>query len=357
MKSKANTTRILSSKDIQHIVQHIGINKIVDALLERTTTAIKNYSPSSTLIPVRAGFNYQHPQVGLIEWMPLYKRDQEIIIKVVGYHPNNPVINNLPTILSTISSYDSSSGHLIGIVDGVFLTAIRTGVASAIASRALANPDSKTLGLIGCGAQAITQLHALSRYFELEEVLIYDTDVETMLSFSDRCQTFNCQLSIRTSTIEEMVSQSDILCTATSIDVGEGPLFKGLPTKSHLHINAVGADFPGKFELPLDYLAQSFVCPDFEAQAIIEGECQRLEKEQIGPDLAKVIQNAANYLPVQSQRSVFDSTGWALEDQIVMEQFMDYANDLGVGQEIEIEMISENAKNPYYFLNKSEPIS
>ena len=100
--------------------------------------------------------------------MPIYKKGAEVVIKVVGYHPKNPKNFNLPTILSSISSYDTKTGHLMGIADGVLLTALRTGAASAVASELLAKPESTTLGLIGCGAQSITQLHALSRYSNLK---------------------------------------------------------------------------------------------------------------------------------------------------------------------------------------------
>ena len=272
------------------------------------------------------------------------------MIKVVGYHPGNPDKYNLPTILSTLSAYDTATGHLLGLMDGVLLTALRTGAASAIASVLLADPASKILGLIGCGAQSVTQLHALSRNFDFEKVLIYDTDQTAMSSFQDRCLALDLELEIAYSTIEEIVTTSDILCTATSVEVGKGPLFSDMETKPSLHINAVGADFPGKVELPLGLLEKSFISPDFREQAVIEGECQQLDREKIGPDLVEVAQNHQQYIHVQKQLSVFDSTGWALEDQVVMELFLEYASSLGLGKEIEIEFMPEDAKNPYHFI-------
>ena len=94
--------------------------------------------------------------------MPLYNQGEKVLIKVVGYHPSNPSEHNLPTIISTISEYDTKSGHLCALIDGVLPTAIRTGAASAIASEMLANSESLTLGLIGCGAQG---RYATSRSF------------------------------------------------------------------------------------------------------------------------------------------------------------------------------------------------
>lgn len=348
-------TLILSQNDVQLIVSKYGLNNLMDQLISRLSDAIKNYDPQNTVIPIRSGFNYEKPNVGLVEWMPLYNEGKDVSIKVVGYHPNNPNQYQLPTILSTVSVYDTATGHLEGLMDGVLLTALRTGASSAIASKCLAHPESETLGLIGCGAQAVTQMHALSRVFKFKKILIYDTDVNASLSLSQRTEMLDLDAEIIISNIETIVNQSDILCTATSIDVGKGPLFEGLMTKPHLHINAVGSDFPGKVELPMDILEQSFVCPDFLDQAVIEGECQRLSEDQINEDWVQVIQNASDYVGIQNQRSVFDSTGWALEDYVAMRLFMEYAAEIGVGQKIQIEDISGDVRNPYHFLNKKVP--
>ena len=343
-------TIVLTGKDVCDIVQHYGIHDVMDTLITRTMAAFSTFDPEITVIPARSGFSYDNPASGLVEWMPLHGHGGKVVIKVVGYHPNNPDKYNLPTILSTISAYDTATGHLLGLMDGVLLTALRTGAASAVASLLLADPDSRILGLIGCGAQAVTQLHALSRRFNFEKVLIYDTDDGAMSSFPERCMALDLDMVMVPSSIAEIVAAADILCTATSVDVGKGPLFADLPVKPSLHVNAVGADFPGKVELPIGLLAQSFVCPDFREQAVIEGECQQLAPDQIGPGLVEVVQNPTAFQHIQRQQSVFDSTGWALEDQVVMELFLEYASALGMGKEMEIEAMPDDAKNPYYFM-------
>lgn len=349
----SNQTLILSGEDVEFIVRHLGLNRIMDELIERLTQAIKKFSSEHTSIPARSGFNYQQPKQGLVEWMPLYQHGEQVMIKVVGYHPNNPESFQLPTIISTISAYDTQTGHLLGLVDGVLLTALRTGAASAVASKFMAAPNSKVLGLIGCGAQAVTQLHAISRIFDIEQVMIYDVDEQAMNSLAQRCEALELAVEFIPTSITDIVSLADILCTATSIDVGAGPLFKHQATKPALHINAVGSDFPGKVELPLDLLHQAFVCPDFTEQAMNEGECQRLAPETIGPDWIELIQNNKQYEYVRNQLTVFDSTGYPLEDKTVMDLFLDYAEELGLGQKVQIENISEDAKNPYQFLGET----
>lgn len=346
-------TLILSGDDVIRIVEKFGIDRLMDSLIERLTNAVHDFDKSKTDIPIRSGFNYQTENPGLIEWMPVHKKGKEVVIKVVGYHPQNPNNFNLPTILSSISSYDTKTGHLNGIADGVLLTALRTGAASAVASRLLAKPKSTVLGLIGCGAQAVTQLHALSRVFQFSEVLIYDIDQKSMDTLRDRIEMLDIQLDIKTASIKDIIETSDIVCTETSIEVGTGPLFEYHKSKPHLHINAVGSDFPGKTELPKELLLQSFVCPDFFEQAKIEGECQQLSDSEIAPDWVEVLQNVDDYVQVKDQISIFDSTGWALEDQVVMDLFLDLADEFDIGLEVAIENVSEDAKNPYHFLTKA----
>ena len=135
MKINNKKTLVLSSQDIQTIVEHNGLNAIMDALIEQLYSALLHYDREKIQIPARSGFHYEKPHVGLVEWMPLMNKGKEVCLKLVGYHPSNPSIHDLPTIVSTIQSYDTSTGHLSAIMDGVLLTALRTGAASAVASR------------------------------------------------------------------------------------------------------------------------------------------------------------------------------------------------------------------------------
>lgn len=356
MSLSSRKTLVLPASDIEYIVRKVGLDEIMDKLIANMAKAFIDFDPKKTIIPIRSGFNYTEPETGLVEWMPLYHKGEQIVVKMVGYHPDNPKKYNLPTILSNITNYDTKTGHLKSIVDGVFLTALRTGAASAIASKSLAHPNSKTLGLIGCGAQSVTQLHALSRIFDLKEVLYFDTDFESNESFIERVSMLNLDVTFTAMEIEDICEKSDILCTATSIEVGEGPLFHNDNTKDHLHINAVGSDFPGKIELPLSLLKNSFVCPDFIEQAMKEGECQQLERTDIGADIFECMQQAQKYDNLKKIRTVFDSTGLPLEDSVTLDLFLEYAVEMNLGLEVELENIPNDVKNPYEFMKAKHPI-
>jgi ornithine cyclodeaminase/alanine dehydrogenase-like protein (mu-crystallin family) len=345
-------TLILQACDIRKIVQTTGLNRLMDEMISRLSYAFESYNPQQTIIPVRSGFSYTEPKPGLVEWMPVMIKGSQVAIKVVGYHPENPQSYHLPTIISTISAYDPLSGHLTAVADATFITALRTGAASAVASTCLGSDRTGTVGIIGAGAQAVTQLHALSRVFPIQKVLVFDVIQEVTSSFLERTRFLGLQVEpVILEDLDWLVQSADILTTCTSVGIGEGPVFQDTDLKPWLHINAVGADFPGKFEVPFSVLQRSTVCPDFRGQAVVEGECQQFiandHLEAVGPDLAELVKNRSNYTWLREEMTVFDSTGWALEDQVALELFLDYAQNLGVGTRLDIEQLPVDPKDPY----------
>ncbi len=343
-------TLFLSPHDITSIAETVGIDTLMDELIDRLHHAFIQFDSSKTQIPSRQGFSYSHPRLGLLEWMPILDVGSQMLMKMVGYHPQNPSVSGLPTILSTFSLYDVSTGELLAIVDGTLLTALRTGAASAVASRLMAKPESSSIGIVGCGAQAITQLHAMSRIFDVGLVRFYDIDNKTCKSFRRRCLFLDPSIDFIESPLEQIVEEVDIVCVATSIDVGAGPVFKEITTRPHLHINAVGSDFPGKIELPIELLNRSYVSPDCYEQAIKEGECQQLPITQIGKTLSQLLQDGTQ-TTLRPSNTVFDSTGWALEDYIATQLFLAHAHRLSIGQSLHSGSWNKDPKNPYEFLH------
>ena len=345
-------TLLFSRQDISRIVHAIGFDRLMDVTISGIRDALRDFDPAAYSIPVRSGFTYDDENgKGLLEWMPVLRYGDRVVIKLVGYHPDNPQQFALPTILSTIVTFDTCSGHARSIVDGTFLTSLRTGAASAVASSVLASPDSRVLGLIGAGAQAVAQLHALSREFPLEKVLIHDIDMATCNSFARRAGCTGLDIPVDVRTLDDVLHDADIVCTSTSMDVGAGPLFEDRALRNHVHFNAVGSDFPGKFELPIALLRRSLVCPDFIDQAILEGECQQLDREDIGPDLPTLVREAGKFIGNRDSMTVFDSTGWALEDLVTAEIIAMLGTELDCGTVVDLQCIADDPKNPYGFVN------
>lgn len=343
---------ILSVDDIRRIVARVGLNSLMDQVIENLETVCHDYNAHNFQVPARDGF--ENGRGGLIEWMPVMHDTNSATVKLVGYHPDNPSQHQLPTILSVAFTLDMHTGHLMSMSDATFATAIRTGAASAVASRILAKPDSETLGLIGAGAQALSQLHALSRVFNFKRVLIHDVSDIVESSFVDRMASIGLShIEVEHAPPAVVAANSDILCTATSTTPGDPVVFEDADLKPHLHVNAVGSDFPGKVELPFSFLKRSFVAVDFLQQALKEGECQRLQSNEVGPDLIELVHGASQFSANRLRSTTFDSTGFALEDHVVISVLHSNAREFGYGTTFEIETSSTDPTNPYAFLNET----
>lgn len=347
------TTLLFSESEIAEVVRTVGFDRLMDETIAGIRDACLEYNTDTYSIPVRTGFFYEKSEChGLIEWMPVIRYGDRVVVKLVGYHPDNPRQYDLPTVISSIVTLDAHTGQASSIVDGTFLTSVRTGAASAVASKILADPGSRTLGLIGAGAQAVTQAHALCRLYTFNKILIHDTDIIACNSFAHRASYAGISVPIEPTSIEALVEQSDIICTSTSIGVGHGPLFDDRRLKETVHINAVGSDFPGKIELPYSLLARSLVCPDFPDQAVKEGECQQLTSDQIGPSLVELVQQQEAFTTYRNKPTVFDSTGWALEDLIAADILTRLGNEASCGTPVDLACLSDDAKNPYGFIDR-----
>ena len=340
-------TTVLTRDDIAKLVGQVGLNQLMDNVIGTLKQTFETFDEAATIVRQRDGFAYHKPFPGVLEWMPVMQIGEAAIIKMVGYNPNNPTLYNVPTIISTISLYDISTGQLKALVDGTLATALRTGAASAIASQILARRASRVVGLVGCGAQAVTQLHALSRIFDIGQVLVYDVVESHARTFLDRSRFMGLDVQIVPREILER--ESDIICTATSVPIGAAPIISDEHLKPWVHINAVGSDLPKKIELPLGLLKRSLVSPDYLPQALIEGECQQLSLEEIGPSLIELIRNEQSYSSFRDSQTVFDSTGFALEDKAVLQVLLSLAEQYGIGRTLPIESIAGDPMNPYNF--------
>lgn len=339
---------LLSRSDLVSLVRRVGLDTLMDLTIARLEEALAHAPPWTDDLPPRAGFPGDRERRSLLEWMPYRAADGHTTIKIVSYAPHNPARHGMPTILGNVAAYEIETGHLAVLADGVFLTALRTGAASAVATRILARPDSRVLGLVGAGAQAITQLHGISRVVPLKKVVVHDVDPSRAASFAGRCAHFAGHLDVVVATADRVAREADVITTATSVGVGEGPVLLDEGLRPHVHVNAVGSDMPGKFELPIGLLERSFVCADFVSQALVEGECQQLGRV-VGPDLRELVQGRDVFARRALETTVFDSTGFAFEDHVALQLLRDLATDLGVGTFVEVEAASRDPLDPYAF--------
>lgn len=341
------TTAIVGRAALAAVAADIGLDALLDELIRRLGDAVRAPVPVETRD--RDGFHYHEPGPGLVEWMPAHDPGRRVAIKTVGYHPGNPFTVGLPSVLATVSVYDCTTGALVGVVEGTALTALRTGAASALVSDLLAPDRPLTVAVVGCGAQAVTQLHALSRVRTVERVLAYDTVRPVAKGLADRIEP---HVAAPVTVVEErahgrLLEEADVLVTATSVPIGDGPVIADGDHRRDLHVNAIGADFAGKTELPASLLGRAFVVPDVRSQCVLEGECQQLESHQIGPDLRDLLVDADRHGDQRDQLTVFDSTGWALEDLVAAELVLDLAIEHGAAEMSDLQPAFADPFDPY----------
>ncbi|MBW1602506.1 ornithine cyclodeaminase family protein [Streptomyces sp. JJ66] len=318
------------------------MRRVIDRIAEGLAAV---HTGAAELSPLRDGFNRAEPVPGIIEWMPHREPGNGVTVKTVAYSPGNPGRYGLPTILGTVARYDDLTGRLLAVADGVLLTALRTGAVTAVASRALARPDSATVGLIGTGAQAVTQLHALALEFPVRTVLAHDRDPAHLASFARRAAFLG--LDVRPADPAHIARSCDIIVTATSTEVGAAPVLPDVPTREHLHVNAIGSDLIGKTELPPGLLHRALVVPDHPEQARREGECQQLTADHIGPELSRVCAEPERFAAARERLTVFDSTGIALEDHLALDVLTEAAVAIGAGTRLALEYHPSDLLDPY----------
>lgn len=334
-------TMCLDIDDLAEIIAAVGLDRFVDELIETIGEGVRTYDPAEVQHLTRDGFSYTSPRVGLVEWMPAMTVGDVAAIKTVAYHPDNPTALGLPSVLATTSVYDTTDGRLLSICEATVLTALRTGAASAVMTDALVRPGPITLGVVGCGAQSVTQIHAISRIRPIERLLVIDRDPAVAASLGARLPVGTLAADVAPEVcdrevFEALVPELDVLCTCTSVEIDHGPVVELRDAKPSLHVNAVGSDFPGKIELPLSYLQGAVVVPDAVDQCLAEGESQQLAADDLGPDMVAVLTDPANRELV-NQRTVFDSTGWSYEDLMAARLFAQHAEKLGLGTELRLQ--------------------
>jgi alanine dehydrogenase len=247
-------------------------------------------------------------------------------MKWVNVHPQNPT-RGLPSVMAILIYNDPETGYPLAIMDATEITAYRTGAAAAIASKHLARRDSRTMGVIGAGYQAYTQILAHAELFNPISINAFDISKSAV----DKLSHLLPQLSIRSCSIEEAAG-SDIVCTLTP---SRSPIIKREWIIPGTHINAVGADAPGKEELEPSILKKAIVVVDDLKQASGSGEINvpiqqgSYDIREVYATLPELVAGKKKGRPDNKAITVFDSTGIAVEDIAVAKLMFEQAQEAG----------------------------
>jgi alanine dehydrogenase len=273
---------------------------------------------------------------GDLRTMPAYLEEENITgVKIVNVHPGNPA-RGLPTVMALIVLISPETGAPVAIMDGTYLTDVRTGAAGGIAAKYLARKDSKIIGLVGTGNQAKTQLEALCEVFQPELIRVTSRTKESSEQFiREMADITPCE--IRYEENIEKVCDCDILVTTTPT---RKPIVKAQWIKEGTHINAIGADAVGKEELDPELLLRSKIIVDDIVQALHSGEVNvplskhYISENDIHAELGEVIVGLKPGRTSDEEITIFDSTGLAIQDVASAHLVYERAVSKGLGKQV-----------------------
>lgn len=281
------------------------------------------------------------PQIhGRITSMPGFLNDDNALgMKVVTYFQDNPK-RGLPAILATIMLFSVETGKMIAVMDGSYITAIRTACASAMATRALANRETPVLGILGAGVQARAHIQALSRVRKLRQIKIYSpSGISATKIRKDMESDVGVAVNVAASA-EDAVKYSDIVVTVTT---AKEPILKSEWLNAGVHINAVGSHRPDLREVDGATLARAKVVVD--SRAAIMAECgdillalreKSIPEDVIHAEIGEVLAGMKSGRESAGEITLYKSVGIAIQDVATANLVYHRAIDRKVGTQVEI---------------------
>jgi len=329
-------TLILTEKDVKKLLT-------MEEVIEAVELAFAEKSLKRVQLPYKQYVFYEKYN-GDLRTMQTYIEGLDIsTVKVVSVHPENRVKHNLPTVMATLIVIDPRNGAPIAIMGGTWITDIGTGAAGGVAAKHLARKTPKTVGLIGAGAQARTQLVAiLSVYGKLAEVRVWSRTKETREAFINEMRQACAGKVDRIFAVEEAedaAKGADILITTTSSTV---PLVMDDWISPGMHLNCMGADAPGRQELDPAILKRAKIVVDDKEQASSSGEINvplsqgKLKPKDIWSELGEIAAGVKKGRTTNDEITVFVSTGIAIQDAVTANIAYRKAMANRIGQTIEI---------------------
>jgi len=277
---------------------------------------------------------------GDLRAMPAYLEGLDIAgVKIVNSHPKNPIRYGLPTVMAVIYLIDPRTGRPLCIMDGTLITGVRTGAAAGVATKYLARRDSSTIGIVGAGFLARFHLEALVNVINVKRVKVYDVVRSKAESFAKQySQTYGVDIEVADE-VKEAVYGVDVLTTLTP---SKEPVVSGEWVSEGMHINAMGADAPGKEELDPEILRRAKIVVDDYEQAIHSGEINVpisrgiIRRDDIYGELGEIVAGIKCGRVSDNEITLFDSTGLAIQDVIIAWHVYEEAKKRGIGEVINL---------------------
>ncbi|MGD1997218.1 MAG: hypothetical protein PVH62_10650 [Anaerolineae bacterium] len=322
--------RILSRK---HVRQALPMRQAVETM----KAAFAQLSTGKAEVPLRTALEVPRHN-GVTLFMPAYlATDDQMAVKIVSVFNDNPE-KDLPLIHALVVVVDAKTGRPAAVMDGTYLTALRTGAASGAATDLLARQDSRIVAIFGAGAQGRTQLEAVCAVRPIQEAWVYDIVGGQASAYADE---MSRHLSVPVKIAEtpsEAVRQADIICTSTT---SSSPVFDDHDIQAGTHINAVGAYTAEMQEIPTETVLRAKVVIDHREASLAEAgdlliplQKGLMTEEDIHAELGEIVSGTAPGRTSAEEITLFKSVGVAVQDVAAAGAVLEAAQRLELGSEV-----------------------
>ena len=261
-------------------------------------------------------------------------------VKVVSVFADNQA-RGLPTITSVVCLIDPQTGSPLAVMDGAYLTALRTGAVSGAATDLLARPEAESLTLIGAGVQAVMQAVAVATVRPIQRIVVVAREQRHLDRFQQTMGEEWPDIAgmIETTTdVARAVRGADIICAATT---SKTPVFDDVDVQPGTHINGVGSFTATMREIPSETVARAIVFVDQREAALEEAgdliipiQAGAITEAHIAGELGELVSGAGRGRQAAGEITFFKSVGNAVQDMAVGRYAYDEALRRHFGQEV-----------------------
>lgn len=327
--------RILSADDVRRAVP-------MSAAIDAVAAAFASLVAGKATVPLRTPIEaVEYDAVSL--FMPARIEDglsAALGLKVVSVFPQN-AHRAEPTIYALVNLFDPATGKPLAVLDGTYLTTLRTGAVSGVATQYMARADAHRLAVFGAGAQALPQILAVCAVRPIDTIWIINRthDRAALLAARLRSEGYRGDVQIAPSS-SQALAEADIVCTATS---SATPLFEDADLRPGTHINAVGAYKPSMAEIPVTTVARARLIVDQRAAAWAEAgdlvqarEAGLIDESHVVGEVGALVHGQLPGRTSDDQITLFKSVGNAVQDLAVGVLALARAIELGLGVEVSL---------------------
>ncbi|MBI3329750.1 MAG: ornithine cyclodeaminase [Nitrospinae bacterium] len=327
--------RLLTAADIRRAVP-------MREAIAAVKSAFAQLSSGQATVPVRTGISAQAHR-GTALYMPAYlPASQTLGVKAVSVYPGNRD-HGIPTIFAAVLLQDAATGQPSALLEGTYLTALRTGAATGAATDVLARPEASRLGLFGTGGQAPTQLEGVCAVRPITTVWVYSRNPANAKVFIERMRRLPFAQGIHfqiASTAREAVHLAEIIVTATT---ARAPLFAADEIREGTHVNAIGAFTPEMQEVAPELVVRAKLVVDSREACLAEAGDILIPIHQglISPahiyaELGELVAGRRPGRESAAEITLFKSVGNAVQDLGVGKLALERAEREGFGQVVDL---------------------